>query len=214
MTAPGLPCLRDERGAALLMALLLMTLLAAIGAGLATLSVTETLIGANHRQSVEAALGAEAALERALHDLSAIADWSAVLAEPPGNAMSTFCDGLDYPVGPDGRRIDLQALTAQLQRASAEDYPGDVQWRLFAHAPLRDLLPSPPRIDVPVYLVVWVARGIDRGPGDGEPDPGAGPTIVVHAEAIGIGGTRRAMRAAVDRAPGGLLAVASRQRVR
>jgi hypothetical protein len=213
MTGPGLRCPRDERGAALLLALLLMTLLAAIGAGLATLSVTETLIGASHRQSVEAALGAEAALERALHDLSAIADWSAVLAEPPANVMSTFCDGLAYPVGPDGRPIDLQALTAERQRAGADDYAGAVQWRLFAHGPLRDLLP-PPRIDVPVYLVVWVARGVDRGPTGGEPDPGGGPTLLVHAEGIGSGGTRRAMRAAVDRAPGGPLAVVSRQRVR
>ena len=54
---------RNERGAAVIVALLVMVLLATIGAALVTLTTTESLIAASHRHGAEAASGAEAALD-------------------------------------------------------------------------------------------------------------------------------------------------------
>ena len=134
-------------------------------------------------------------------------DWSAVLAAPPAN-VSTFNDGAFEPRGPDGRPLDLADLTVERQRESDErdgtgvfgaDAP---QWRLFAHAPMRDLLPSR-RLDLPIYLVVWVADdGVD---GDGDAARDVNETILVHAQAFGIAGARRSVEAAVSRSADGVL---------
>jgi hypothetical protein len=200
----------DARGAALVIVLLLMVLVGAVAAALIALSTTETLIGAAHRHAQEASHGADAAFERALLDLALLPDWSAVLAPPPGNRVSTFDDGAMAPVGPDGRRVDLAMLTAARQRESdardgaafGSDSP---QWRLFAHAPIQDLAASVARL--PVYLVVWVA---DDGPdGDGDPTQDANQCVRVHAVALGSGGTRRAVEASVVRTAEGVLRLRS-----
>ena len=79
----------NDRGVAVVLALLLAVLLGAIAAALLALTTTETSISVSFRHGQEAAHGAEAALERALHDLAAMADWSAALSAPPGNVTST-----------------------------------------------------------------------------------------------------------------------------
>jgi len=209
--------LSAERGAALIVALLLTLLVAVIGAAVVTITNTEVLISASYRQAHEASYGAEAALERALHDLTTVADWSAVLTATPGNVVSTFTDGTTTPAAPDGRTLDLVSLTAERQRDSdARDGAGVFgadapQWRLFAHAPIQDLLPDP-RPALPLYLVVWVADdGVD---GDGDPALDANQRIVVYAEAFGSIGARRAVEASVARSPDGLLTVQGWHRVR
>jgi hypothetical protein len=208
--------LSGEHGAALIIALLLTMLVAAIGAAVVTITNTETMIAAGYRQAHEASHGAEAALERALHDLAIVADWSSVLTAPPGNLVSSFTDGTTAPAAPDGRTLDLVSLTAERQRDSdARDGAGvfgadTPQWRLFAHAPIQDLLP-PPRPTLPLYLVVWVAD--DGGDGDGDPAVDGNRRIVVHAEAFGSVGARRAVEASVARSPDGLLTVRGWQRV-
>ena len=199
-----------DRGAALVIVLLLMVLLAVLAGALITVSTTETLIGAAHRQAQEAAHGADAALERALLDLARLPDWSVVLAAPPANALSTFDDGAAAPIGPDGRRIDLALLTAARQRESdSRDGPlfgaDSPQWRLFAHAPIQNLAASV--APVPVYLVVWVADdGMD---GDGDPSRDANQRVIVHATALGAGGTSRSVEAAIGRTPEGVLRLRS-----
>jgi hypothetical protein len=206
-----------EHGAALVLALLLMVLLGVIGAALITLTTTETMIAASYRHAAEAASGAEAALERALHDLATVPDWSSVLAPPPANLQSTFNDGAVEPRAPDGRLLNLANLTADRQRESdgrdgAAVFGADSpQWRLYAHAPIRDLLPAP-RIDLPIYLVVWVADDGMDGDGDGSRD--ANRTILVHAQAFGSSGARRAVEAAVRRSADGRLTLLGWHRAR
>jgi hypothetical protein len=207
----------DDRGAAVVIALLMMILLAIVGAALVTLTNTETLISASYRHAHEASYAAEAALERALLDLDVISDWSTVVAVPPGNARSGLDDGAGSPRAPDGRTLNLAALTSERQRESDDrdglavfgaDAP---QWRLFGHAPIQDLLgasePSPP-----AYLLVWVADdGMD---GDGDPSRDANGRIVVYAQALGSGGSRRAVEAAVGRSGNGALTMLGWHRAR
>lgn len=191
-----------ERGAALLIAILIVLLLSAAGVALVALTSTETLIGAGYRQAREAAYGAEAAFERALADLDAIPDWSAVLRAPPGNVLSSLNDGSASPRRPDGRLLDLSALTTARQRQSdARDGPtafgADApQWRLFAHAPIQQLAPDLPPLP-PLYLMVWVADdGMD---GDGDVERDANGRVMVFAQAFGSSGSRRAVEGLIGR---------------
>src|SRR5687768_12709851 len=108
----------NERGAAVIVALLVMVLLATIGAALVTLTTTDVLIAASHRHGLEASNAAEAALDRALHELAALPDWSAVLRAPPGNVSATFSETSSFAMLPDGRRLELASATAERQRES------------------------------------------------------------------------------------------------
>jgi hypothetical protein len=209
------PWIRDERGAALVVALLMAILLGAIGASLITLSNTETLIAATYRHAIETTYGAEAGLERAVHDLATIADWSVVLAAPPANLTSTAMDdGTLRPRTPGGRTLNLAGLTDARQRESdtrdgGDRYRADApQWRLYGHAPISDLSDSanllsgaaePP----PIYVIVWVAD--DGADGDGDPETDANGRILVHAEAYGPAGARRAAEASIERLADGVV---------
>lgn len=191
-----------ERGSAVLIALLLSLLVGAIAAGLIVITSTETMIAASYRHGQEASYGAEAALERALHDLATLPDWSQVLAEPPGNVIATFDDGEAAPRAPDGRDLNLADLTSRRQRDSdARDGPGvfggdSPKWRLFAHARPRDLGASF-GVDLPLYFVVWVAD--DESDGDGDAAHDSNHRILVWAVAFGAGGARRSVEARVAR---------------
>jgi hypothetical protein len=208
---------RDERGAALLMVLLLTMLLLAVGASLVTVTTTETLVAASHRFALETWHGAEAALERAACDLAVMPDWSAALAPAPANVVSGFDDGIVEARGPDGRVLRLSDLTAERQRDSdARDGPAvfgadSPQWRLFAHAPLASLAPDP-TARVPAYLVVWVAD--DGRDGDGNPAIDLNQTVLVHAEAFGGRGARRAVQAAIGRTSDGRVLLRAWHRVK
>jgi hypothetical protein len=199
-----------ERGAAVLVAILIATLLAAMGAGLVALTTSETALGASYRHVHEVTYGAEAGIELALHDLATVPDWSAVLAMPPANRTSTFVDPSSTPTLPDGRTIDLASLTRLRQRDSdvrdgADLYgPDSPQWRLFAHLSLGAVFPAP-RPFIPVYLVVWVADdGLD---GDGDPTADANRILLIRSEAFGSGGARRGVEVSVRRSSEGILHV-------
>jgi hypothetical protein len=200
----------NERGSAILVALLLALLVGAIAAALVTVTTTETLIGASYRHAQEASFGAEAALERALHDLSAVPDWSQVLAAPPANLTSGFDDGQAVARGPDGASLDLARLTAARQRDSDARYGASTfgadtpQWRLYAHAALSDLTPATGP-DVPIYVVVWVAD--DESDADGNAAVDSNRRILVWAAAFGAGGARKALEARVARTAAGQLRV-------
>jgi hypothetical protein len=207
----------DERGAALTIAVLVAALVSVIAAGLLVLTMTETVISASYRNSREASYAAEAGLERALHDLGSVTDWSLVLASPPINVTSSFVDGTLTPVAPSGVTLDLAGLTAARQRESdARDGPDlygadSPEWRLFAHAPLVAEL-SPPAHAPPVYVVVWVAD--DGFDGDGDPSKDANGRIVVRSEAFGASGTRRAVEATVGKSAAGVLRLIAWREVR
>jgi len=199
-----------DRGIAVLIALLFAALIGAVAAGLIALTTTETLIGASFRHGYEAAYGAEAAAERALRDLAVTPNWSSVLSAPPAGATSGFDDGRTVPLGPDGRPLDLVRLTAERQSDSdARDGPSTFgadspQWRLYAHAPGDALLPAAV-LNLPLYLVVWVAD--DESDADGDPATDANRRMLVWATAFGSAGARRSVELRIAKTDGGDLQV-------
>jgi hypothetical protein len=197
--------LADQRGAALVIALLIAMVLGALAAVLVAIVTTETALSASFRHAREVAYGAESALDLAIHDLATTADWSTVLAAPPANRTSTLSGASMSPTAPDGRVLDLVALTSARQRESdARDGPSrfganSPQWRLYLHAQAADLLPAP-HPSMPVYLIAWVADdGLD---GDGDPLVDSNQTIVVHAEAYGSSASRRVVESVITRRNG------------
>ena len=203
----------NERGAAVVIALVITMLLAVLGAGMLTLTTTETMIAVSYRHAQEASHGAEAALERTMTDLATIADWSLAVATP--NVMSSLNDGASSVRLPDGLVVSLAALSADRQRESDDSsgpamYRADnPQWRLFAHAPIEDLLSSPATAP-PLYLLVWVAD--DGNDGDGDPARDSNGRVILHAEALGSGGARRGVEAVITRSGNGVLRVLGWQR--
>lgn len=80
----------NERGVALVIVLMTITLLAAMVASLALAVVTETAVAANYRQAVETLYAAEAAVEFALQEIARVEDWSDLIGEP---GQAAFVDG-------------------------------------------------------------------------------------------------------------------------
>lgn len=209
--------LRDERGSAIVVALLSLLLLTALGLALALTTTTETAISANQRMSQEAMNAADAALERAMQDLLALPDWNRALS---GAEQSGFIDG--GPSGtrtlPDGTTVNLTELlnlarcghttacsageiaTNSPERAWAANNP---MWQLYAYGPISELLPSG-TVNSPIYVAVMV--GDDPSETDGNPlmdgnsggNPGSG-VLSLRAEAFGPHGTHRVIEATVAR---------------
>jgi len=170
---------------------------------------------------LEGRYAAGAAAERALIDLGASADWTAVL---DGSSRSTFNDGA--PSGtrrlPDNSTIDLDAVRnwancahasacsdTELAAVTAERPWGanNPRWQLFAYGLLSEI--TAPSIVSPFYVIVLVAD--DPSEQDGNPlrdavdpmDPGAG-VIQVRGEAFGPRGAHRVVALTVARAVTGV----------
>ena len=201
----------DERGVALLMALVTAALVTAVATTMVMSSSTDLVITGNTRASMEAMYAAEAAGQRAIGELATIGDWSTVLAAPPGNVTATFDEGETMVRAPDGRSLSVPVLTAARQTASAVTYgPGfgadSPVWRLFGHADIRALLP-PGVTSPPAYVLIHVAD--DGGDGDGDPERDANGQLIVYAEAYGVSGAHRAVELAVSRVTPGTIRVLS-----
>ena len=206
--------LRDEQGAALIIALMSMMLLTALGAAVIMVTNTETAIVANHRNSQEAIYAADAVVERVVQDLLMVPRWNDVLA---GTVQSSFIDGAMTVAKhmPAGGSIMLccgaNSATGQLQ-ADTDTVnlwgANNPQWKLFAWGPLSDLLPNN-QIQSNYYVAVWVADDPADAPPDAQGNPGAVPdgnpladangTLTLHAEAIGPTGTRKVVEMTVAR---------------
>jgi hypothetical protein len=190
--------LADDRGTALIIALLAMMLLTALGAATIMVSRTETAIANNYRNSQEALYAADAAVERVIQDLLMVPRWNDILA---GTVQSGFIDGAEtaQKVLPGGGKITLTSATTQLQAATdAADLWGanNPRWRLYAWGPLSELLPDE-QIDSPMYVAVWVAD--DPAETDNDPLADVNGTLTLHAEALGPGGTRKVIEVTVAR---------------
>jgi type IV pilus assembly PilX-like protein len=194
--------LSDERGAALIIALMAMMLLTALGAAVVMVSNTETHISANYSNSQEALYAADAAVERVVQDLLLVPRWNDILT---GSAQSGFVDGAMTAAKslPGGGQVTLccgqNTATGQLQ--SETDTlnlwgPNNPQWRLFAWGPLADMLPNN-QIDSPMYLAVWIAD--DPAETDANPATDGNGTLTLHAEAVGPSGTRKVVEVTVAR---------------
>ena len=208
---------RDERGSALVIALLSLLLLTALGLALTLTTTTEIAISANQRMGQEAMNAADAAIERAMQDLLAMPDWNRVLS---GAEQSSFVSG--SPGGPrtlpDGGTIDLTEIanlascghisscsSAEIATNSPERHwlTNNPVWQLYAYGPISDLLPGG-TVNSPIYVVVLVAD--DPSETDGDPltdgnsaaNPGTG-VLSLRAEAFGPHGTHRIVEATVAR---------------
>src|SRR5829696_1084021 len=100
----------NERGAALVVALMATMLLSALGLGLIMTTTTETKITGNYTYAQEAMYAADGVIERTVQDVLTIPDWNDMLS---GAARSAFVDGA--PSGtrtlPNGAVIDLTQAT-------------------------------------------------------------------------------------------------------
>ena len=215
--------LTSERGVALVAVMSASSLLLALALSLALTTTVEVGIAANQRDAVQTLHAAEAALERAIADLTS-ADWDAVLA---GVATSPFHDAAGVVTLPDGRQLNVPQETnrlrcgaiacadADLDRVTASRPWGrnNPRWTVFASGALQDLLPDH-AIAARSYLVVWVAD--DPAENDAQPLRDGGPPAIVdaanrsnpgrgvlwvHARAYGASGARRAIEALVERDP-------------
>lgn len=203
---------KNDRGIALILALLVTSFLSAVGLGLALVVFMDYLASGNRKGSVSLLYAADAALELAARDM-ARTDWAEALA---GAAVGTFTDGGPFGVRaiPGGGALDLTAstntlncgeameCTADQMDANTEDRPwgaNNPRWRLFAYGPLENL----PQLARPGagYLAVWVAD--DGAEVDGDPladgaEAGRG-ILRVRSEAFGPMGSRRAIEAELVR---------------
>jgi hypothetical protein len=191
-----------QSGAALLLALLTAALLSALAASLIVTTSVDLMISGHYRASVETMYAVEAGVERALGELTALPDWSLVLAAPPSNIVASFDDGSTSATAPDGRILSASVLTKERQALSsavqgpAEFGADSPAWRLYAHAPLGRILPSH-LIAPPGYVLVWVADDAD---GDGDPAADRNGQLLVYGDAYGLFGGRRSLEVAIGRA--------------
>jgi hypothetical protein len=180
----------EEEGTALVVALMAVTLLAALGSGLLLASTTELRIAAAHRDGLQAIYAAEAVTELVLAEFLNGIDIDAALA---GVSQSSFVDGPSA-----GQRrvglltVDLTTLT-NVERCGAPAGCGPPPagsnapwWQPYAHGWLHDAAADPtvPR----VYVIAWI--GDDASENDGDPfmdgdpvvNPGGGIAVLrVHA---------------------------------
>ena len=195
--------LSNERGSALIIALMSVMLLTALGAAVIMVSNTETMIAGNYRSSQEALYAADAGVERVVQDLLMIPRWNDIL---DGTVQSAFVDGdvdtlKTLPWGGGQMTLCCAATTATGQLQASTDAlnqwgANNPQWRLFAYAPLASLLQNQV-IDSPMYVVIWVAD--DPSEVDGNPLEDVNGVLTLHAEALGPSGTRKVIEVTVAR---------------
>jgi hypothetical protein len=208
----------NERGFALLITLMAMSLLSALGLALVLNTATDVLIADHFRAAREALYAADAGIEYAIADLETVADWNSVLR---GARQSTFSDG--SPGGSrtlsDGSAIDLTRATNMLNCGHAAECSVDEmnsstplrpwgannpRWNLYAYGPLSAVV-STGTVNSSMYVAVWIAD--DQSENDNDPtidgatntNPGSG-VLVVHAEAFGPRATHKVLEATVARA--------------
>lgn len=207
--------LANEKGVALVIALMSMLLLTALGLGLAMTTMTETMITANYRDGGEAMYAADAGFERVMQDLLTIPDWNRILT---GSVQSSFIDGA--PSGtrtlPDGSTIDLLAATnmlncAKVTTCSVSDMnawtpersytANNPRWQLYAYSRLADIIETGTVLSS-MYVAVWIAD--DQAETDDDPTTDGGEVggrgvLLLRAEAFGPNGARSVIEATVAR---------------
>ena len=205
-----------DRGFAVLVAMMGLLMISAIGMALVLGTSTESMVARNFRDGAAAMYAAEAVAIRAIGDVSAEPDWSAVVGGP---ARSTFFDG--WPGGPrtlaDGSTIDLTEIvnlwncgkttscsSADMNATTAERPWGvnNPRWRIYACGRLADLVPA--GSGSRFYVLLLAAD--DPSETDGDPladgaglsNPGAG-LVALRGESFGPGGAHSVVELTVAR---------------
>jgi hypothetical protein len=183
----------SDRGAALIAALIITSLIGALMACLVFIVVTESRIGRNQQAAESGAYAAGAGVERLIGELRRLPTWQLVPSAP--SIAPSFNDGRVTPALADGTPLDLARLTADRQAHSDAFYPAGPnrpQWTLYAHASLARITASDSQLPGP-YVVVWVADDPDDA--DGDPSRDSNGMILVRAEAFDVRGAWRAIEA-------------------
>jgi len=185
---------KDDRGSALVIALLATVLLTSLGIGLVMLTNTEGAIASNYRTGNEMLYGADAAIERVVQDLLLVARWNDILI---GSLQSGFVDSTLTPTAPFGGQLDLTALTADLQAQTDATAPwgaNNPRWNLYAYGPLSSMggLGS---IQSTSYVAVWISDDPSEIDNNNQADTNG--VITVIAQAFGPNGTVRAVEVTV-----------------
>jgi hypothetical protein len=190
---------RDERGVALVVALLSMLLLSALGLGLMMTTMSETMIATNYRDGGEAMYSADAGIERVMQDVLTVPDWDRFLA---GTIRTSFTDGAEpgERALPDGSKLNLLSATnmmncAKVATCSVADMntwtaerpfsTNNPRWQLIAYAPLADVIETGTVLS-PMYIAVWVAD--DQAETDNDPTKDANGVLLMRSQAFGPGG--------------------------
>lgn len=207
---------KTELGAALVVALLALTLIAAVGASLTLTSTGEAMVAGDFARIQEARYAAEAGMERAMTDLRAFDDWASL---PGDDAMSGFTDGPAAGIRqlPAGGTLDLGRVVNLANCGKVTACASIPVWRLFAYAPLAVLLPAG-AIRSSVYVVVLLADGPSATCADGnaQPECSSGKqSLALRAEAFSARGAHQIVQAVVERpsTPGALLGVRTEQMI-
>ncbi len=188
--------MKDDRGFALVIAVLAVALLSALGLALALVTSTEMLIAANYASAHELLYAAEAGLEIAEQELRRTPDWNVVLA---GAIQSPWIETWS-PTANEATNIancgKPTACTAADMDETSDLRPwgaNNPRWQLFASGPLNGN-----------YVVAWVSD--DAAENDGDPlrdgvtadNPGAG-IVAVRSEAFGAGGGHKVIESTLRR---------------
>ena len=169
----------DDRGAALILALMGVFLTAALSASLAILTGTETRIAANYASAKEARYAAEAGLELATLEVMAHPDWNELLG---GMAVSALADG-----PPGGTRVLGDGSILDLDQQTRQARIGNPSSRLFAFGSF-NLMGTGDRFS-DAYIAVWIGTHAVRSPGG----------MIVRATSFGPSRSRKSVEIILSR---------------
>lgn len=196
-----------ERGVALVIVMMTITLLTALGAAITLATVTETAIAANYRDAAEAFYAAEGAVEFVMQELADVADWSDVIARP---GQSAFVDGPADGIRTVGAvTLDLAQATRDVNAIATTPEGAGQPPVLYAFGRFQDLVASGTSRSR-VYVAVWVA---DRSEVSGE-DASVPDALSVLGQAYGPRGSRRTVEAIVMKTDSSAVRVLSWREVR
>jgi len=194
MVEPVTPGPGDDRGTAIIIALIATVLLSSLGVGLVLMSNTEGAIASNFRAGSETLYAADAAVERVVQDILLVPRWNDILT---GAAKSAFVDNSLTPTTPSGELLNLTSMTAEIQAQSDATAPwgaNNPQWRLFAYGPLAELTGTG-NVRSSSYVIVWVSD--DPSEDDGDPSADVNGVLTLFAQAIGPNGGLRGVEVTV-----------------
>ena len=192
--------IQDDRGVALLLALMATLLLSALAGPLVVLTTSETAIASNYRSALETFYAADAGLEYVMQELESMPQWNDILA---GTVRSSLADAARRPRLLDGSLLDLHQETTHLQSVTdAVDWGGSnsLMWRLYAYGPVTGFLPTTEPVWRSMFVAVWVADDLSET--DRNPLVDSNETLTLHARAYGPSNSRKIVEVVVTRPTG------------